>query len=104
MNSELLQEAIKNAKEIAGLIFKIDSMIALAKHKRNSSYYMRKERHPLILKRDGVCKGSVLAEIIRIAKILDDADVAMPKHIYIQGRMRVGDPPYIMKEGDYGLE
>ena len=45
----------------------------ITQFKENSSYFMRKQGHPLIIKREGLCKESVLAQIIKCAKILDAA-------------------------------
>lgn len=64
---ELSDEGKILDRKIARLLVEIEMMIALARHKQNSSYYMRKENHPLILKRDGTCRGNALADIIRIA-------------------------------------
>lgn len=58
--------------EIARLMVEIEQMIAMAKFKRNSSYFMRKEGNPLIIKREGYSRATILKHIIRCAEQLDE--------------------------------
>lgn len=95
---ELSEEGKRLDKEINRLVTEIEQMIALARHKQNSSYYMRKENNPIILKRDGICKGNVLAEIIRLAKILDENGIAQPRYIHVINRPIERNPYYMPKE------
>ncbi len=53
-NEWLIEEGKRLDREIAWGIVQIERLIALARHKRNSSYYMRKEGNPLIAKREGI--------------------------------------------------